>query len=85
MLAFILINIIWDVLTSKTERFHFKTLANKTDVAYSASTFSSSLIILLSIPQPVVAQTVGDVVAPLVLVGIVGLLHSLGKICPYES
>lgn len=84
MSLFVGINIIWDILSKKTGPFHPKKLKDKTSMAFAASTFCSSLIILLSIFQPSVAKAVGDAVAPLVLVGVIGLLNALGEICPHN-
>lgn len=81
---FMMVNIVWDVATPHTDRFHFSFLKSKTTTAYAAATFSNSFIILLSSVQPEVAKIVGDAIAPLVLAGFIGVLHSISDICPYS-
>lgn len=84
ILAFLLIHILWDAYTKETPNFHLKRLEQKTVVLFSAATFASSLIILLSLISLQVRELLSDNSLPLVLAGLAGILLSIPSLCPYE-
>ena len=81
---FFAINTTWDVITDKTPKFHIANMKDRMDVLYGASTFCSSLLILIGLVSPTVKQLSKDTVVPLVLAGFAGLLRGLPALCPYK-
>jgi hypothetical protein len=84
MTLFVLINVAWDVLTPRTDPFHLVHLPEKVDTLFSATTFASSLFLLLTIFQKETLEISGASKVPIVISGISGLLISLRYLCPYE-
>jgi hypothetical protein len=82
---FLLINILWDIRSSFTERFHFSNLKNKTSTSFAAATFSSSFILFISAFNKPTRDLLTDNALPLVLAGLIGLLYSLAELCPYTK
>lgn len=81
---FLAINIIWDVITPNTPRFHFYNLRGKITTLYAAATFSSSFLLLLSMFSTAVTKIVGDTLVPLILAGMTGILYAISELCPYN-
>lgn len=81
---FFIINTIWDIFTDKTPTFHIAMMKDKMDVLYGASTFCSSLLILIGLVSPEVGKLSKDTILPLVLAGGAGLLRGLPALCPYK-
>lgn len=81
---FFSVNTIWDILTDKTPSFHIAMMKDKMDVLYGASTFCSSLLILIGLASPEVGKLSKDTILPLVLAGGAGLLRGLPALCPYK-
>ena len=85
MLMFIGANVVWDIRTPHTGRFHISNLKDKTTTAYAAATFSSSFVLLLAFFDDDVQRVVGDTLLPLILAGITGVLQSVSEVCPYDA
>lgn len=81
---FFSINTVWDIITDKTPSFHIAMMKDKMDVLYGASTFCSSLLILIGLASPEVGKLSKDTILPLVLAGGAGLLRGLPALCPYK-
>jgi len=84
ILAFLLINTIWDIQSDKTPPFHIAMLKEKHGVLYNASTFCSSLLIITAIVSPTVRQIAKDTTLPLILAGVAGILRAVPALCPYD-
>jgi hypothetical protein len=84
MIAYLAVNIGWDIFTERTPPFHMSNLRNKFGTAHAAAMFASSLLLLIGSVAPHVASAIGETIAPLVLVGVSGLLFALSQLCPYE-
>jgi len=82
---FLAINLLWDVLSPLTPVFHLHRIRDKVGTLYAASTFCSSLLLLISLFDSDVATVAGDTLLPMIQAGMTGLLHSVGEICPYDS
>jgi hypothetical protein len=85
MVLFLATNIAWDIFSNVTEKFHFSNLKNKTATSFSAATFSSSLILFISVFYEPTRELITDNSLPLVLAGVIGLLYSLAELCPYSK
>ena len=81
---FFCINTIWDIITSKTPKFHIANMKDRMDVLYGASTFCSSLLILMGLVSPTVRQLSKDTIVPLILAGFAGILRGIPALCPYK-
>lgn len=81
---FLAIHIIWDWRSKLTPTFHLKRLEEKFGVLFSAASFASSAIIVLSLLSQSVGLLFSDNVLPLVIAGLSGVLQSLPALCPYE-
>lgn len=82
---FLGVNIVWDIQTRRTPKFHLDRLKDKYDVVYNAIAFCSSLLILVSLVSPTVQKLGKDTTVPLILAGFSGLLRALPALCPYKS
>ncbi|MBX9589567.1 MAG: hypothetical protein K2X43_09695 [Hyphomonadaceae bacterium] len=76
------INIIWDICTSKTPRFHLDRLSEKVITVVAATTIASSLLVCMAVVDPKVYTLIGDFTLTLVLAGVAGLLVSIPEIDP---
>jgi hypothetical protein len=83
--VFLGINVIWDVCTSRTPRFHLERLTEKGDVLFSAASFCSSLLIIASFLSSHVQQLSRDTMVPLILAGFSGIIKTVPAICPYKK
>jgi hypothetical protein len=83
--VFLGINLLWDVLSPLTPVFHLHRIRDKVGTLYAASTFCSSLLLLISLFDSGVAKVAGETLLPMIQAGMTGLLHSIGEICPHES
>jgi hypothetical protein len=81
---FLAIHLIWDWKSTQTPPFHLKRLEAKFGVLFSAASFASSAIIVLSLLSQSVGLLFSDNVLPLVIAGLSGILQSLPALCPYE-
>ncbi|MGX1321800.1 hypothetical protein AB7M17_005253 [Bradyrhizobium sp. USDA 377] len=82
---YLIVNVIWDVKTKRTPAFHLDRFKEKGDVLFSASSFCSSLLILVGLLSPTVRQLGKDTIVPLALAGFSGLIRAVPAICPYKS
>ncbi|MBY5935333.1 hypothetical protein KUV51_20165 [Tateyamaria omphalii] len=81
---FLFVHLVWDAKSAETPGFHLRRLESKFSVLFSAATFSSSFIVILSVPFAPVRLLLADTSLPLVLSGFSGLLLSIPALCPYE-
>lgn len=81
---YVAINIVWDIFSKRTEPFHISQMNNKISVLYNASTFTSSLLVLLGGIFSEVRGVAGDTVVPLLLAGLSGLMIGVAGLCPYS-
>lgn len=81
---FLVANVLWDILTPRTEPFHLSHLSEKVDTLFSATTFSSSLYLLLTVFQQQTTTLTGSAKIPLIISAFSGVLVSLKYLCPYE-
>ncbi len=84
MTLFLGVNIIWDVFSPRTEAFHFGHLSEKVDTLFSATTFSSSFYLLLTVFQNETTTLTGSAKIPLIISAFSGVLISFKYLCPYE-
>ena len=82
---FLGVNVAWDIATSRTPEFHLDRLKEKGDVLFSAASFCSSLLIIVSFLSMSVQQLSRDTMIPLILAGFSGLIRAFPAICPYKS
>ncbi len=80
---FLGINILWDVYTPLTPRFHVSALRSKVETLFNAGTFASSLLVISSLFDNQTAQTVSAAGIAHVMAGLSGLLISVSGLCPY--
>lgn len=81
---FVAIHMVWDWKSPNTPRFHILNLKSKINVLFSATTFCSSVLILLSLINRDLFQILGNVTVPLFLAGASGILLTIPEICPYK-
>jgi len=77
------INVVWDVVTRKTPKFHISGLRDKISVLFSAAGFCSNLLLILRIFFPSIGN-LADTPLALVLAGATGMLWTIPAICPYD-
>jgi hypothetical protein len=85
MALFLIINVTWDVCTTKTEPFHIEKMKEKTSILHSAAFFCSSLLMLLTIIEPNVWALAKETYLPIILAGASGVLTSIPALCPYSG
>lgn len=83
IIGFVLINIIWDIRSSKTPRFHIVNLREKINVLHNAAAFSSIFLIIIGLISPNVEKIAHDTIVPLLLAAAAGMFMTIPAICPY--
>lgn len=83
IILFLSINIFWDINSDKTPDFHLQNIKAKTGALYSAATFCSSMLLIISLFSEAVATIVGNTLVPVILAGLTGILHAISDLCPY--
>jgi TRAP-type C4-dicarboxylate transport system permease large subunit len=81
---FLLVNICWDIFTPRTGGFHLSHMSEKVDTLFSATTFASSIYLLLTVFQQEQTVLTGSAKIPLIISAISGALVSIKYLCPYE-
>jgi hypothetical protein len=81
---FVVVNVIWDIFTDETPKFHFVHVSEKVEVLFAATTFASSLLLVIGIFDDVILKLAGEAKVPIFLAGASGLLISLRQLCPYQ-
>lgn len=81
---FLLVNICWDIFTPRTGGFHLSHMSEKVDTLFSATTFASSIYLLLTVFQQQQTVLSGSAKIPLIISAISGALVSIKHLCPYE-
>lgn len=81
---FVVVNVIWDILTPRTEPFHFSHLSEKVDTLFSSTTFASSLYLMLTVFQQETTILTGSSKVPLIISAFSGVLISIRYLCPYD-
>lgn len=84
IILYLTINIIWDIRSTRTPKFHFGHLGSKVGALYNAAAFASSLLLFVSLLDDATRKLAGDTVAPIVLAALSGLLVALAELCPYK-
>ena len=82
--TYTIINLVWDITSKKTEVFQFGHLDRKINVLYNAASFASSLLVVISVFSEPVRKIAGDIMVPLLLAGISGVVISVSELCPYK-
>lgn len=80
--AFLVVNIIFDVVSKDTPAFTVENLRSKVVVSYDASTLASSALVLMSVFDANLATVLGEFWIPLMLAGISGVLVSFPGMFP---
>lgn len=82
---FMAVNIIWDIVSRHTPRFHLLRIKDKVGVVMSATSCCSSALLLGSVLDKQTAVVVGGTPVPMVIAGSVGVFLSLASLCPYTE
>lgn len=81
---FLVINIVWDIVSTNTGSFHIVNLRDKLATLHSATFFCSSLLMLMAVWEPNVWLLAKETYVPIILAGASGILSSLPYLCPYD-
>ena len=81
---FLFINIVWDVGTDRTEKFQILKLREKTEVLHTAASFSSSLLLIIAVFDPVLWDLAKETYIPVLIAGASGILNTIPSLCPYD-
>jgi hypothetical protein len=85
ILTFVVVNILWDIKSSKTGTFHILDLKNKGEILHPATAFCSSLILLLSVVNPRLWEISKETYLPVIIAGASGIFNTIPSLCPYRS
>lgn len=85
LVVFMVINVIWDILSPNTPPFHVNRLKDKIGVVVGSTSFSSGILIFSSAFDATTKTVVGSSPAALVVAGAVSLLLSASFLCPYDN
>lgn len=83
--VFFVVNVVWDMMSSVTPKFHFLKLKSKTEVVLGSTSFCSSALLIGSLLNQQTATVVGGAPVPTVIAGAVGVIMSLSTLCPYSE
>jgi hypothetical protein len=78
------INIIWDISSPRTERFHLSKLQTKTNVVHAAALLCSSVLLICALFSETIEQLTNEMAVPLALASLFGILQACSGLCPYE-
>jgi hypothetical protein len=81
---YLAINIIWDISSPRTERFHLSKLQTKTNVVHAAALLCSSVLLICVLFLKTVEQLTNEMAVPLALASLSGILQAFSGLCPYE-
>ncbi len=86
MLIFLIVHFVWDWRSSKTPVFCVDRLKDRgVQTVYNASTFATSLLLLLALIHNSVVELLGDTSIPLLIAGFSGIIQSAIAIVPPKS
>lgn len=83
--AFFVAHMIYEYKTSHPGEFHISNIKHKIHILFSATTFSSSVLLLLSLLNEKLFLILGDITVPIFLAGMSGILLTTPEICPNKS
>ena len=81
--TFLLINVTWDIGSSRTPRFHLLMLPAKVAVLHHAVAFCSCILVLAALVDESIRDLSEETVVPLVIAAIAGIMQALPAMCPY--
>lgn len=84
IVPYLTINVVWDISTKRTERFHLAKIQSKVFILHHAAFLCSSILIISALLTKTMAQLSDDGAIPLVLASISGILQAIPGLCPYE-
>ena len=76
------VNIIWDILDSKTPKITAKRIREKASLIFALATLASSILLIMSVFNKKLATTLGDFWIPIFLCGLVGVIISVPELAP---
>jgi hypothetical protein len=85
IVMFLLINIVWDIYSPNTPKFHFSEIGGKVTLLHPASFLCSSILIIVACINPQVWKLAEEIKIPILLTGISGILTSVSACCPYKA
>lgn len=83
--VFLLVNVVWDIFTPHTPKFHIHRLKDKVGVVVGSTSFCSSVLIIGATFNDATRDLVGNTPATLVIAAGAGFLMSIAYLCPYEQ
>jgi hypothetical protein len=83
-MAFLLCNIVWDIVSPQTPKFHITMLKEKTHILHPATVFCTSILMLAAVLDEHVRHLTTESFVPLLLAGASGVLTAIPALCPYE-
>ncbi len=83
-LMFILINVVWDIKTTKTLKFHIAAVGEKKDLIHPAGAFCSCLLVIVHVATKSGEALNAEMQIPFILAGISGILQAIPALCPYD-
>jgi hypothetical protein len=84
VVPYLAINIIWDISSPRTERFHLSKLQTKTNVVHAAALLCSSVLLICALFSETTEQLTNEMAVPLALASLSGILQAFSGLCPYE-
>jgi hypothetical protein len=73
IVAYLLINIIWDIKTDKTPKFFISGISNKQNLLHQAASLPSNILIIVACINPIVWELAKEIKLPLLISGISAL------------
>lgn len=86
MWAFIFIgtNVVWDMNSRLTPKFHFLSLQSKGALLHPAASFCSCVLVIASLVDHSVRAMSEESAIPLILTSLSGIFQAIPAICPYK-
>lgn len=84
VLAYLIINVVWDIFSGRTPEFHISNMGQKTPTAANAASFASSLLLIIGLVDKDTMKVAGDTLIPILLSGLSGMFFAIQDICPYK-
>jgi len=81
---FIATNVVWDITSRLTPKFHFLSLQSKAALLHPAASFCSCVLVIASLIDHSVQEMSEESAIPLILTSLSGIFQALPSICPYK-
>jgi hypothetical protein len=83
-LLFVGVNIIWDIRSNFTPKFHFLSIQSKSSLLHPAAAMCSCVLVIAALINDSIKDISAETAIPIVLSSLSGIFQAIGSLCPYK-